>query len=156
MPDLAMRLETSSGPYTNAAGENSYVFDTRIAIGIVDDSFDGIERDGRPAIPVIGGASMYLPEYTYNLHNAPDYYHVDGNMQGMYADNPVPAEALPNAIKELVLAEPGKTHIATFLGRESILSALEEFDHQDDKSRAEYLKRVVLIAVNYGQRQIPG
>lgn len=155
MLDMAMRVETQSGNRTNAASENSSIFDTRITVGVASEGGDVVEagvEDGRPVLACPRGSFLWLPEYTYNLHTSPDVYHVSSLTKGMYADNPTLPDDIPMAAERLLQGGQTTPEIATFLGSGSVRMLLEELDLSDDRLTASYLSRAVLIAVNYAQR----
>jgi hypothetical protein len=159
MLDIAMRVETQSGNSTNAASENSSVFDTRIAVGVATEE-DGLEevctdKDERPALSCSRGAFLWLPEYTYNLYDSPNTYKVSSIRKGMYADNPTGLEDIPSVTERLIRGGATAPEIATLLGRDAIERFLDELNASEDQLTAQYIRRAALIALNYAQRDIP-
>lgn len=155
---MAMRVETQSGNNTNAASENSSIFDTRVTVGVAANREGLKESDeeyGRPAFLCPRGAFLWLTEYTYNLHTSPNKYSVCAVRKGIYADNPTLPDDIPIATSRLLRGGETAPETATFLGTNGIAQFLVELDHSEDRLTAGYLSRAVLIAVNYAQRTVP-
>jgi hypothetical protein len=156
MTDLAMRIETQGGTYTNYPGETTAVFDVTVAAVMFDPDIEaeGVSDDGRPVIAGQQGAVITKKEYAYNIFDAPDNYWVEPVGKGIYADNPAHQDNIATEVVEL-LGVDGEKHIATFIGRDAVAGALGQL-MSFDSCRSAYVADMVTLAVNYAQRRIPG
>lgn len=155
MAEIALRLETQGGTYTNYPGETAGVFDVTAAAVVIDSGniLFG-EDDGRPTLAADRGAVITIKEYAHNIYSSPDDYSVETIDKGIYADNSVEVHDVATQVVEL-LGGDGTKRIATFIGREAVAACLEQLQSIDN-CRAAFVARVALLAVNYAQRTVPG
>lgn len=155
MLELALRLETSGGDGTNAAGETACVYDVLAVAAVYDpENMEGGEDDGRPTIASTQTASVYGREFARHTHLPPNNYHIGRITKGMYADHPVRPDDAVLAVVELLGLDPSKK-VATFIGADAVKLCIEQLVSVGC-SRANYLLAMALLAINYAQREIPG
>jgi hypothetical protein len=155
MADVALRLETAGGMYTNVPGETSSVFDvTAVAVVFDPDNMEIGENDGRPTLASNRGASVSCREYARNTQLSPDNYLVERVDKGMYTDGPVRPDDAVLAVFDL-LGLDAQTKVATFVGPEAVNACLNQL-LSVGCSRAHYLFAMAILAINYAQREIPG
>lgn len=158
MQTLAVRVEASSGSYTDTPGQTRAVFDTRVVAGYVETEDGNINptctEDGRDAVLTSKGAAIYINEYDSNVANAPDDYSVLPIEKGMYIDNVTPAGRLSEAAVALC-EKGGAWKIFSVIGEEDVAELVTQLSEMDSVN-GKYLGSLVLIAVNHAGRDIPG
>jgi hypothetical protein len=155
MLELALRLETSGGDYTNAAGETASVYDVLAVAAVYDpENIEVGEDDGRPTLASTQTSSVYSQEFARHTHLPPNDYHMGRAAKGMYADHPVRPDDTVLAVVELLGLDSSKK-VSTFIGADAVKLCIEQLVSVGC-SRANYLLAMALLAINYAQREIPG
>lgn len=156
--ELAVRVEICSGGYTNAAGENSNIFDVRVLAGITSkDPSESLTVDekGNPCINTDrGNVLVSLNEYGYNITGTPKSPMIDikDTSLGIFAINTVDKLSVQAEIEGLIqdLAHANTTF--TMIGRsaiESLATTLAETGSPHSK----HVKSLIELAIKYADRQ---